>query len=42
VQIGHNCRIGRYCLIAAQSGLSGSTILEDGVLMAAGPAPAAI
>jgi UDP-3-O-[3-hydroxymyristoyl] glucosamine N-acyltransferase len=32
VQIGHNCRIGRYCLIAGQSGLSGSTILEDGVL----------
>lgn len=32
VQIGHNCRLGRYCLIAAQSGLSGSTILEDGVL----------
>lgn len=32
VQIGHNCRLGRYCLIAGQSGLSGSTILEDGVL----------
>ncbi len=32
VQIGHNCRIGRYCLIAGQSGLSGSTIVEDGVL----------
>lgn len=36
VQIGHNCRIGRYCLIAAQSGLSGSTILEDGVLLGGG------
>lgn len=36
VQIGHNCRIGRNCLIAAQSGLSGTTILEDGVLMAGG------
>jgi UDP-3-O-[3-hydroxymyristoyl] glucosamine N-acyltransferase len=36
VQIGHNCRIGRYCLIAAQSGLSGSTVLEDGVLMGGG------
>jgi UDP-3-O-[3-hydroxymyristoyl] glucosamine N-acyltransferase len=36
VQIGHNCRIGRYCLIAAQSGLSGATVLEDGVLMAGG------
>ncbi len=36
VQIGHNCRIGRFCLIAAQSGLSGSTVLEDGVLMGGG------
>jgi UDP-3-O-[3-hydroxymyristoyl] glucosamine N-acyltransferase len=36
VQIGHNCRIGRNCLIAAMSGLSGSTILEDGVLMGGG------
>lgn len=36
VQVGHNCRIGRYCLIAAQSGLSGSTVLEDGVLMGGG------
>ncbi|MEO5807194.1 UDP-3-O-(3-hydroxymyristoyl)glucosamine N-acyltransferase [Devosia sp.] len=33
VQIGHNCRIGRNCLIAAMSGLSGSTILGEGVLM---------
>jgi UDP-3-O-[3-hydroxymyristoyl] glucosamine N-acyltransferase len=36
VQIGHNCRIGRHCLIAAMSGLSGSTILEDAVLMGGG------
>jgi len=36
VQIGHNCRIGRNCLIAAMSGLSGSTIVEDGVLMGGG------
>ncbi|KRA48821.1 UDP-3-O-(3-hydroxymyristoyl)glucosamine N-acyltransferase [Devosia sp. Root635] len=36
VQIGHNCRIGRACLIAAMSGLSGSTIVEDGVLMGGG------
>ena len=36
VQIGHNCRIGRYCLIAGQSGLSGSTVLEDGVLFGGG------
>jgi UDP-3-O-[3-hydroxymyristoyl] glucosamine N-acyltransferase len=38
VQIGHNCRLGRYCLIAGQSGLSGSTILEDGVLFGGGAA----
>jgi UDP-3-O-[3-hydroxymyristoyl] glucosamine N-acyltransferase len=36
VQIGHNCRIGRHCLIAGQAGLSGSTVLEDGVLMGGG------
>lgn len=36
VQIGHNCRIGRMCLIAAMSGLSGTTVLEDGVLMGGG------
>jgi len=40
VQIGHNCRIGRYCLIAAQSGLAGSTTLEDGVLMGGNSATA--
>ena len=37
VQIGHNCRIGRFCLIAAQIRVVGSTILEDGVLMAGEP-----
>ncbi len=36
VQIGHNCRIGRNCLIAAMSGISGSTIVGDGVLMGGG------
>ncbi|ODT80369.1 MAG: hypothetical protein ABS76_16950 [Pelagibacterium sp. SCN 64-44] len=36
VQIGHNCRISRNCLIAAMSGLSGSTIVGDGVLMGGG------
>lgn len=36
VQIGHNCRIGRNCLVAAMSGLSGSTIVEDGVLLGGG------
>lgn len=33
VQIGHNCRIGRNCAICALCGLSGSTVLEDGVIM---------
>jgi len=36
VQIGHNCVVGRNCLIAAMSGLSGSTIVGDGVLMGGG------
>lgn len=36
VQIGHNCKIGRSCLIAAMSGLAGSTIVGDGVLMGGG------
>ncbi len=35
VQIGHNCIIGRHCIIVAQSGLSGSVTLEDGVVLAA-------
>ncbi len=34
VQIGHNCRIGRGCVIVGLSGLSGSVTLEDGVLIA--------
>lgn len=29
VQIGHNVRIGRHCVIAGQVGISGSTVLED-------------
>ena len=29
VQIGHNVRIGRCCVIVAQVGISGSTVLED-------------
>ena len=35
VQIGHNVRTGRGCVIVAQSGISGSTQLEDFVLVAA-------
>jgi UDP-3-O-[3-hydroxymyristoyl] glucosamine N-acyltransferase len=35
VQIGHNVRLGRGCIIIAQSGISGSTVLEDHVVVAA-------
>lgn len=31
VQIGHNCRIGRACVIAGLSGLAGSVVLGDRV-----------
>jgi UDP-3-O-[3-hydroxymyristoyl] glucosamine N-acyltransferase len=33
VQIGHNVRIGRGCIIVAQVGISGSTRLEDYVVL---------
>lgn len=33
VQIAHNCRIGRHCVIVAQVGMAGSTILEDFVVV---------
>ncbi|MBF0609849.1 MAG: UDP-3-O-(3-hydroxymyristoyl)glucosamine N-acyltransferase [Magnetococcales bacterium] len=41
VQIGHNCIIGRHCLIIAQVGIAGSCRIEDGVVLAgqAGVAP---
>jgi UDP-3-O-[3-hydroxymyristoyl] glucosamine N-acyltransferase len=29
VQIGHNCRIGKHCVIASQTGLAGSTVIGD-------------
>jgi len=32
VQIGHNCRIGRFCLMAAHTGISGSVTVGDGVM----------
>jgi UDP-3-O-[3-hydroxymyristoyl] glucosamine N-acyltransferase len=35
VQIGHKLRLGRGCIIIAQSGISGSTVLEDHVVVAA-------
>jgi UDP-3-O-[3-hydroxymyristoyl] glucosamine N-acyltransferase len=33
VQIGHNTRIGRHCIIVAQSGISGSCELGDFVVL---------
>jgi UDP-3-O-[3-hydroxymyristoyl] glucosamine N-acyltransferase len=33
VQIGHNVRIGRHCLIVSQTGISGSSTLEDHVVV---------
>ncbi len=35
VQIGHNVRLGRQCVLVAQSGIAGSTKLEDHVVVAA-------
>ncbi|WP_439577718.1 UDP-3-O-(3-hydroxymyristoyl)glucosamine N-acyltransferase [Elioraea sp.] len=35
VQIGHNVRLGRCCVVVAQSGISGSTTLGDFVVVAA-------
>jgi UDP-3-O-[3-hydroxymyristoyl] glucosamine N-acyltransferase len=29
VQIGHNVRLGRCCVVVAQVGIAGSTVLED-------------
>lgn len=33
VQIGHNCVIGRHCVIVSQVGIAGSTTLEDFVVL---------
>lgn len=33
VQIGHNVRIGRHCVIVAQVGIAGSATLGDGVMI---------
>lgn len=35
VQIGHNVRIGRGAILVAQSGVAGSSTLEDGVILGA-------
>ena len=34
VQIAHNVKIGQYCLLVSQSGIAGSTVLEDNVIVA--------
>jgi UDP-3-O-[3-hydroxymyristoyl] glucosamine N-acyltransferase len=34
VQVGHNVIIGKHCIICAQCGIAGSTILEDYVVLA--------
>jgi UDP-3-O-[3-hydroxymyristoyl] glucosamine N-acyltransferase len=34
VQIGHNCRIGKHCAIASQTGMAGSTSVGDFVKIA--------
>jgi UDP-3-O-[3-hydroxymyristoyl] glucosamine N-acyltransferase len=33
VQIAHNVTIGRNCVLASQTGISGSAVVEDGVMM---------
>lgn len=33
VHIGHNCLIGKNVVIAAQSGISGSSVVEDGAIL---------
>ena len=33
VHVAHNTRIGKLCLIAAQVGISGSAVIEDGVVV---------
>ncbi len=33
VQIAHNVKIGKNCLIVAQAGISGSTVIEDNVII---------
>jgi UDP-3-O-[3-hydroxymyristoyl] glucosamine N-acyltransferase len=34
IQIAHNVKIGRYCFIAGQTGVAGSTVIEDSATMA--------
>ncbi len=34
VQVGHNVRVGRHCILCGQAGIAGSTTLGDGVVLA--------
>ncbi|MBM4398967.1 MAG: UDP-3-O-(3-hydroxymyristoyl)glucosamine N-acyltransferase [Candidatus Cloacimonetes bacterium] len=34
VQVGHNCKIGKHCILCAQVGLAGSSIVGDYVFLA--------
>jgi UDP-3-O-[3-hydroxymyristoyl] glucosamine N-acyltransferase len=34
VQVGHNVRVGRHCILCGQAGIAGSTRLGDGVVLA--------
>ncbi len=33
VHVGHNVRIGRHCIVEAQTGISGSCVIGDGVIL---------
>mgnify|MGYP000876927796 CR=1 FL=1 len=33
VQVGHNVRVGRGCILCSMSGIAGSSVLEDGVTL---------
>ena len=33
VQVAHNVQIGKHCIVAAQTGISGSAVIEDGVVL---------
>ncbi len=33
VQVAHNVDIGRHCIIAAQTGISGSAVVKDGAVL---------
>lgn len=35
VKVGHNCHIGKFCIVVSQSGIAGSSTLGDGVVLAA-------